>query len=980
MIMLQLDISQQAIISSSSIETTWLFEVTPVNPIQGISTFYWSLKTALFNELSYVALVDPESFYGVTMTRTKSEFNIIAPNETTFKAIYDTLHAPDFEDAVVIIRELISDYTTTAQIRSWKMIARTCIPDDGWLVFSCEDFLTRKLDGLWPRTALVKDIFPDNAANEYSNLCVPRIFGTAYIPLRPVYISGSGRMYLLGPADRTYTIDAVHSPVEFGDSEWESGDFTFQQSTHQGRDGINYRFVEPLIIDSDGGGDYDACGIFPQGEQLLDMPTKFFESITSSLTNPADVIEQLLLDIGVDQADIGDTFASMATIFADRDLVWNGGYPYQDKAKSQLSNMLSMCNAGILVLEKIELTDLSGTSVITLTDATVCQKEGSEGEPTYESTWRRQPGIRKRLYDSGYIAHPLAGKPQDRLMKFKVPVKTAMDNPSEETIEITLIDDSILCQTLGVLYHQRRNLPNMPANLELYWSALALCPHDVVEISGDQYGGTTQGLIDEVSFNKDGDISVKLALLDDVLDDWDDVSTAAIEVATGDALNTWQPVISGPDGTPSSGSTPNQIRGRLRIGSSILLDPDKASGQGAIQIGTDLDHDVAFNVHDDLYYDTGLHVTGEITAESGTIGGWIIDSNLLRSAATGTDRIELNKILNRMSIFDGSNEMVAIGFLDGLLRNNAYGTASSGGNNYLNDTDMDWKTDSLVGLELYITGGTGSGQHRTIINNTATQITVNTNWSTNPDATSSYEVRYGSDFYGFWAKDTEYLSLDGNVEYIGSEWVIRKQSSLKLDKGADITLMADDDDPGKLILKGTTHGVEIFSDSFGSSFTIAPGYYDTVGDFIIGPFGRLYMDLRTRVDWEVGVNDIARSKITMTGNEIGSGTSIIDLRASGDVTHVPAYKSAILTLGSYLSDNWIIIDTYRFYPVDDDFTPLGTNTNAWKNIFSHLMTLKDGVAEPSTISGFGQIFIDTADGDLKIKYGDGTVKTIVVDT
>ena len=42
--------------------------------------------------------------------------------------------------------------------------------------------------------------------------------------------------------------------------------------------------------------------------------------------------------------------------------------------------------------------------------------------------------------------------------------------------------------------------------------------------------------------------------------------------------------------------------------------------------------------------------------------------------------------------------------------------------------------------------------------------------------------------------------------------------------------------------------------------------------------------------------------------------------------------------------------------------------------------LKDGVTIPATIAGYGQIFIDAADGDLKIKYGDGTVKLIVADT
>lgn len=50
------------------------------------------------------------------------------------------------------------------------------------------------------------------------------------------------------------------------------------------------------------------------------------------------------------------------------------------------------------------------------------------------------------------------------------------------------------------------------------------------------------------------------------------------------------------------------------------------------------------------------------------------------------------------------------------------------------------------------------------------------------------------------------------------------------------------------------------------------------------------------------------------------------------------------------------------------------------SVVSKNMTLVDGVTAPSTISGYAQIYVDTADGDLKIKFGDGTVKTIVVDT
>lgn len=67
-------------------------------------------------------------------------------------------------------------------------------------------------------------------------------------------------------------------------------------------------------------------------------------------------------------------------------------------------------------------------------------------------------------------------------------------------------------------------------------------------------------------------------------------------------------------------------------------------------------------------------------------------------------------------------------------------------------------------------------------------------------------------------------------------------------------------------------------------------------------------------------------------------------------------------------------------PVDSGAPSLGTTTKQWLTAFLHRLTITDGVAEPETIAGHAQIFVDTADGDLKVKFGDGTVKTIVVDS
>lgn len=60
-----------------------------------------------------------------------------------------------------------------------------------------------------------------------------------------------------------------------------------------------------------------------------------------------------------------------------------------------------------------------------------------------------------------------------------------------------------------------------------------------------------------------------------------------------------------------------------------------------------------------------------------------------------------------------------------------------------------------------------------------------------------------------------------------------------------------------------------------------------------------------------------------------------------------------------------------------DITDGGTRTRILRD--AGIDTL-DGVATPSTVAGMAQIYVDVSDGDLKVKFGDGTIKTIVADT
>lgn len=58
----------------------------------------------------------------------------------------------------------------------------------------------------------------------------------------------------------------------------------------------------------------------------------------------------------------------------------------------------------------------------------------------------------------------------------------------------------------------------------------------------------------------------------------------------------------------------------------------------------------------------------------------------------------------------------------------------------------------------------------------------------------------------------------------------------------------------------------------------------------------------------------------------------------------------------------------------------GLDNQRYDSAFVYKMSLKDGITAPGTNSGHAYIYVDTADGDLKVKFGDGVTKVIAADT
>lgn len=86
--------------------------------------------------------------------------------------------------------------------------------------------------------------------------------------------------------------------------------------------------------------------------------------------------------------------------------------------------------------------------------------------------------------------------------------------------------------------------------------------------------------------------------------------------------------------------------------------------------------------------------------------------------------------------------------------------------------------------------------------------------------------------------------------------------------------------------------------------------------------------------------------------------------------------TALTGAGSASNDDLVIFDTDAVTTKRITRAQLAVGMQA----DAQTLSIADGVTAPATQAGRVLIYVDSADGDLKVKFGDGTVKTIATDT
>jgi hypothetical protein len=190
-----------------------------------------------------------------------------------------------------------------------------------------------------------------------------------------------------------------------------------------------------------------------------------------------------------------------------------------------------------------------------------------------------------------------------------------------------------------------------------------------------------------------------------------------------------------------------------------------------------------YNVFDDfaMFGDNGGGTSGSV-GFSFEEGAWTGGSNgpnanricNMRRGASLDYLIDLRS--GQGNMFSGiSGEAIQEAYFRLNYRSADVSGTSSGSNTQatFNDTGKSWTTNQFTNATVRIVSGTGSGQARKILTNTATQLTIVYNWNTVPDATSTYEIYLSKCIGNKFSHLRSEGTAGSNPDFIQAHWGAR---------------------------------------------------------------------------------------------------------------------------------------------------------------------------------------------------------------
>jgi hypothetical protein len=745
--------------------------------------------------------------------------------------------------------------------------------------------------------------------------------------------------YLLGVSGVTYTVSEARSPKDFGSkTTYLPGalpNYTFKQDTVSGSDGINYKAIQVFVPN-------DSNIQFRPGQDNLDVPFRFSRSDLAGMTNPANIVNYILLDLGIPSTRIdAASVTAAAAIFTANGLALNVGLYFQQNREKLICKLLAMSNMVLIVRDKIYFKVLTKASQGTMDTSFILPGTFQSSRKVYTQDEK----------DSGYLLWQYPTEPQDQANKSLIAAKSTVLKPSENTIEVEWIDGSARAKKAAKLALQREILPQKDVSFDAMLRLAAYEPGDMITITGANYdsGGVDYDVqIEQVGFDQKGKLSFQCTKFSAALNDWADLTESDITIYSTDDSKGYSNVVQGP--TDSTGNGPNQITGAVLLGDDgqfkTCVSPETTGGfkatnealtcydstggirfqakyagpdQGDV-IGGDYSGGQGFKWDQS----TGLfNIAGGVTATFGAIGGWTLAAT--KFSGTG---LEFDSANIWIKAFTGSNSVTispagivghdnTLGDVFKLFTNGAAPEFSSG---IIKECEY----------QLYTAG---------IIRTNAAPAT-NGGFLLNSAKLVGYVAgggeRFRVDLSGTDAGDVTFGDYAGGQ---GIKWdqsavllkiKVTAAGGIEVAGGGDITLAGSNTNPGVINFHGTSYSVQVGGDVDGNRFIIRPNTTDVI-DFQIGSTAVWWgegdtrfqsIDLEAKKTFEANCGDyvgaVNGAYIYLSGN----------LASSTPILQIGLYDKTAQTLMEYY-----FLHAF-FGPNGHKTQDLGRSADAWDNAYA----------------------------------------------
>ncbi len=657
----------------------WLFEID--------EAYYFSTKTTIFGGQPYTGIILPNSFRNLPAIRVKCEMNNHATAKFSFQITDDssTYDISNFENKKLVVRLIIDD----VESKAWRFLITTAEESYKKWTITAKDYLSTLVEGVWPNTGLVKDIFPEALAktqDQYSineDACVPMIFGTAYIPLQSLGDSGTDEVFfVLGEAGPTYSISEMTSPHEQdGQTVYTSG-ITYTQSTISSQ-----RVFEPS---------YTALGepfYWRNGIKRLSPLVKYSRSDTVSMTNIIDVIKYIIKDFGAIDADFDSTsWTAAVSAMTSRGMTFQRGYYKQETKISILCNLLTLARATLVIGETIEIYLDTNASSITVSTSNIT-KQSKEGPGTFRYTKSTVTNN-----NSGNIEFSEANKPEDVLVNAVVPFEDggSVSDPVSQTLKVLGITDTQDAQRIGILHYQKLLNKIGQVTFTSPYNTLYR-PGKTITISdaGGLYGITKYAEIDSLKYNSNSTIEVECIVraTGSILDDWGDLTPSTITTETSPSTNeitgytkAQDYVIGKWDGTDTTTNFQAELWNSMINGNTFIvggyINTDYVKVNSALIVGN-----IDWGTIDGTGKpDDNADVTGSKTSNNtdnvgsyaaSVYNNWVVDGTLIYGDLIKTGTIALNRLIGNAGTLtiEGTAEVIIADGGDLELQSNSDSTS-----------------------------------------------------------------------------------------------------------------------------------------------------------------------------------------------------------------------------------------------------------------------------------------------------------------